>query len=86
MADEIARLRTLDYADLLQLRGHAQHREMLSTSGDALILETQVFWDSKKDQTLRVIVDVWRPKSHRIIGSLAKEDFIRAPDGSFIGE
>lgn len=84
---EVARLRALDYAELHRHEGHALHCEMLSESGEVLIRETQVHWDDKKRQTLRVIVDVWHPKRRGlVIGSLASEDFIRSPDGSFIDE
>jgi hypothetical protein len=87
VAAEVARLRALDYPELLRHQGHALHCEMLSCSGEVLVRETQVFWDDKKRQTLRVIVDVWRPKKRGIIlGRRASDDFIRAPDGSFIDE
>jgi hypothetical protein len=47
--------------------------------------ETQVFWDSGEPGALRVIVDVCEP-SPGIVRSIASEDFIRAHDGSFVGE
>jgi hypothetical protein len=50
-----------------------------------LIGETQVFWDDGEPGPLRVIVDVCEPKPG-IVRSIASEDFIRAPDGSFIDE
>ena len=53
-----------------------------------LIRETQVFSDhGGKGGDLRVMVDVWNPESRRIIiGSVAKDGFIKAPDGTFVGE
>jgi len=50
------------------------------------MLETQVFWDDREKTNLRVMVDAWDPARRISIGSIAKDDFIRAPDGSFVGE
>ena len=50
------------------------------------MLETQVFWDDREKTNLRVVVDVWDPAKRVSLGSIAKDDFIRAPDGSFVGE
>jgi len=33
-----------------------------------------------------VIVDVWDPAKRVLVGSIVTDDFIRAPDGSFVGE
>jgi hypothetical protein len=69
---------------------HALHCEMLSAGGEVLIRETQVFSDSGgKGGDLRVMVDVWNPEGGGrlgIVGSLAKDGFIKAPDGTFVGE
>jgi len=58
--------------------------EVSGPSGMTYQVETEAFWDSSKEGDLRVIVKVddggWRafmPLS---------EDFILAPDGSFVGE
>jgi hypothetical protein len=59
---------------------------MLTAARKPLMLETQVFWDDREKTNLRVIVDVWDPAKRVSIGSIAKDDFIRAPDGSFVGE
>ena len=47
--------------------------------------ETYVFWDSDEGGPLRVMVDICEPK-RGVVPSIASDDFIRAPDGSFIGE
>lgn len=47
--------------------------------------ETYVFWDSGEDGPLRVMVDVCEPR-RGVVSSIASDDFIRAPDGSFVGE
>jgi hypothetical protein len=86
VAAEIARLRALSYEDLVTGEGQPAHQEMLTAADRQLILETQIFWDDGKKRNLRVIVDVWDPAKRVSIGSIASDDFIRAPDGSFIGE
>jgi hypothetical protein len=76
----------VSFEDLLKLESQPQHRAIETSAGKPLVLETQVFWDDRKKTNLRVIVDVWDPAKRVSIGSIATEDFIRAPDGSFIGE
>lgn len=85
VAAEIGRLRKLSYDDLLALEGQREHRSMETADGEALGLETQIFWDDRERQNLRVMVDVWDP-AKRISRSIARDDFIRAPDDSFAGE
>jgi hypothetical protein len=85
VVSEIERLRSLSYGDLRALESQREHRPMETADGSTLGLETQVFWDDRQRQNLRVMVDVWDP-SKRISRSIAKDDFIRAPDGSFVGE
>jgi hypothetical protein len=85
VVSEIERLRSLSYGDLRALESQREHRPMETADGRTLGLETQVFWDDRQRQTFRVMVDVWDP-SKRISRSIAKDDFIRAPDGSFVGE
>jgi hypothetical protein len=76
--------------ELARYEDHALYCEMLSASGDVLIRETHVFSDSGgKGGDLRVTVDVWNPEGGGRFGfirSLAAEDFIKAPDGRFVGE
>jgi hypothetical protein len=83
---EISRFRALSYEDLLREGSQHQHRQMVTADGKPLILETQVLWDDREKRNLRVIVDVWDPAKRVSFGSIAKGDFIRAPDGSFIDE
>jgi len=58
---------------------------METADGKTLVLEAQVFWDDGKRRNPRAIVDVWDPLQ-RMSRSIAKDDFIRAPDGSFVDE
>jgi hypothetical protein len=86
VAREIERLRGLSYEDLAMLESQPEHRPVLTAAGTPLMLETQVFWDDREKTNLRVMVDVWDPAKRVSIGSIARDDFIRAPDGSYVGE
>jgi hypothetical protein len=86
VAAEIKRLRAHSYAELVGEESQAEHRQMKTADGKPLILETQVFWDDREERNLRVIVDVWDPAKRLSLGSIAKDDFIRAPDESFVDE
>ena len=58
--------------------------EVDGSSGRWYQIETSVFWDGAKDRDLRVIVSIddggWRAFAPMT------DDFIMAPDGSFVGE
>ena len=78
-------LRALSYLELVDryLNSH-EHRETVGESGVNYQIETQAFWDTGDPGNLRVLVSIddggwsaWSPLS---------VDFIRAPDGSFVGE
>jgi hypothetical protein len=86
VATEIVRLRNLSFDDLVRREHQPEHRPMETADGKPLILETQVFWDDRELRNLRVLVDVWDPAKRVSFVSIATDDFIRAPDGSFIGE
>ena len=55
-----------------------------SPSGATYQLEVQVFWDDRAEQNLRVMgsIDDGRLSAFHPLS----EDFIIAPDGSFVGE
>ena len=86
VAAEIDRLRAASYTDLVALEGQAEHQPRETEDGKRLVLETQVFWDDSERRNLRVLVDVWDPSRRVVIGSVARDGFIRAPDESFIGD
>ena len=62
------------------------HREALGPSGTLYDVEVQAFWDSVGDPggNLRVMVGV--DEGGRGPRSLATDDFVLAPDGTFVGE
>jgi hypothetical protein len=86
VAGEIQRLRRLAFGELMELEGQSEHRQMITSTGRPLILETQVIWDDRDKTNLRAMVDVWDPAKRISFRSIAKDDFIRMLDGSFIGE
>jgi hypothetical protein len=65
---------------------------MYTTTGKRLILETEIYWDDpSKKKDLRVIVSVWDPAPSSAAtlvydDQITHEDFVRAPDGSFVDE
>lgn len=81
--DDIARLRSLSYTELLELHEDEWHHEHLTMPGGEVLTRTVgVLWDvSEADRALRVVVDVFASGTTLAIGG-----FIRAPDGSFVGE
>ena len=86
VATEIARLRKLSNEDLAALIGRPLRRELQTADAKSLMLETQVFRDGLGRRNLRVIVKVWDPAKRCPIGRVAKDDFVKASDGSFCGE
>jgi hypothetical protein len=86
VAEKVKALRARRYDELRRFESKPLHEEMRAGSGELLILETMVYFDDRDEQDLRVMVDVWRPRRWGIIGSIARDDFIIAPDGSFVGQ
>ena len=85
VAAEIAHWREVPYFELVGREGEALHAALDGADGNQWVLETQIFWDDGKKENIRVMVDVWNPR--RLIStSTAIDSFIRAPDGSFVGE
>ena len=80
----IEELRAYSYRELVALIGKVQTRKVKAADGRLYQLEAQVFWDSRKDGDVRVMVagddgglSAYKPLVH---------DFIMAPDGSYVDE
>jgi hypothetical protein len=86
VAEEVQRLRALSYDQLLQHEGQDLQSERLTPSGAYVMCETSVFWDDPDARTLRVFVEATQTRSGWMPPSVAEDDFIRAPDGSFISD
>lgn len=90
--NEVKRLRALTYGDVLARRNETQHDDVTTPSGVPLLLEVDVFWDDERRRTLRVGVDIWQVPASvgdgrwRGTTPVARRDFIRAPDGSFVDD
>ena len=84
LSGAIAELRERSYDLLRDSLGEPEMREVAGPSGTTYQLETQVFWDSAPGGDLRVIVSIddGRVSAFKPLS----DDFIIAPDGSFVGE
>ena len=84
LSQELSRYRELPYAELFSLIDHSETVERTAPSGVNYQIEMQVFVDDVSLQTLRVMGSIddggWRAFSP------LSDDFILAPDGSFVGE
>lgn len=83
--EELENLRQLRYSGLVdRLLDKQETMERIGATGARYQLELQAFWDDTTRHNLRVSVAIddggWRAFFPRVV------DFIRAPDGSFIGE
>jgi hypothetical protein len=82
---ELSRYRERSYAELLSLLDQPETIERVSPAGTIYQIEMQVFFDDdSKRSTLRVsgAIDDW---GWRALSPLC-DDFLVAPDGSFVGE
>ena len=84
LSQELSRYRELPYAKLFSLINHSETLERTAPSGVIYQIEMQVVIDNAARQTLRVMGAIddggWRALSPLC------DDFILAPDGSFVGE
>ena len=82
---ELAELREATYSQLVErLMDKREVVERVGSSGTRYHIEKQAVWDDKPNGNLRVIVSIddGGRRAHSPLG----EDFIRAPDGSFVGD
>jgi hypothetical protein len=84
LAGVISELRTRSREDLRALLGSPYTQEIAGPSGTTYQIEVQAFWDDKSELNLRVLGSIddggfsaFKPLT---------DDFIVAPDGSFVGE
>jgi len=84
LSQELSRYRGLPYAELFSLIDHSETFERTAPSGVTYQIEMQVFVDDESRQTLRVTGAI-DDGGWRALAPLS-DDFILAPDGSFIGE
>src|ERR1700722_14312684 len=86
--DRIRALRAASYGDLVSTYlNQSVHDQVVVASGARYDVEVEAFWDHPRSpEHLRVRVAVDALPVSRRPHSLTSEDFILAPDGSFVGE
>lgn len=84
LEDVVSELRARSYDELRGLIGDPRTQELAGPGGATYQVEVQVFWDDKAERDLRVLgsiddggLSAFKPLT---------DDFIIAPDGSFVGE
>ncbi len=76
--------RQRSYGELLSVRDAPQTTEMVGASAVRYQIELEVFWDGLPEGPLRVLASI-DDGGLRAFAPLSA-DFIKAPDGSFVGE
>ena len=84
LLEEVGKLRARSYAELVATIGEPELREVTGSDGKQYQLETGCHWDSADGGNVRVITSVDDGKLTDIAPLI--DDFIKAPDGSFVGE
>jgi hypothetical protein len=84
LRERLARYRSLSYEELSSRIGSVEVEELAGPDGVTYQLEFQVFWDDKRGGDVRVSGGI---DGGTISALLPLTDsFIRAPDGTFVGE
>jgi len=84
IALELARIREKPHSELVKFVGHPEHRVARTRDGKTYQLEVEAFWDNRKGGDVRVIVSADDGGLRAFVP--VTDDFIKAPDGSFVGE
>ena len=80
---EISLLRRQSYPDLVAKIGKTKHQEFLAHDGSRYLLETEVFWDSKKGGDIRVMVCAEGGGVSAVFP--VSDAFVMAADGTIAG-
>lgn len=84
LGQELARYRRRSFSELLSSVNRSETFERAGPSGMIYQIEMQVFFDDKSQRNLRVMGAI-DDGGWRALNPLC-DDFIMAPDGSFVGE
>jgi hypothetical protein len=84
LAQELSRYRSRSYSELLSLVDRSETFERASPSGATYQIEIQIFFDDDSERNLRVMGAI-DDGGWRALKPLC-DDFIMAPDGSYVGE
>jgi hypothetical protein len=85
LSRQIENARSRNYEDLIRLILEPVTHEVMGASGTWYQVEWNAVWDDKRTRHLRVLINIddgTQEWTRRPLG----EDFIMAPDGSFVGE
>ena len=86
LAEVMAGLRTESYPALVaQYIGETGVRDLVGASGVEYCVEIQGVWDNGKPGDLRILVGIDDGYLRSALRPLT-DDFVMAPDGSFVGE
>jgi hypothetical protein len=85
LTEQLATYRARSYADLVAMIGQDDCIEISSPSGQLYQVEYGAFWDNKPGGNVRVILSI-DDGTFRAAFSPLTDSFIKAPDGTFIGE
>lgn len=85
LAQRFSEYRAIAYAELAGRIGTIEIAEIQAPSGAAYQLEFQFFWDSKPNGDIRVLGSIDDGGLRTFITPLS-DDFIKAPDDTFVGE
>jgi len=77
--------RARSYADLVAIIGQAEGIDVSGPSGQRYQIEFNVLWDDKPGENVRVGASIDDGSFPRAYSPLT-DDFIKAPDGSFVDE
>lgn len=85
LATELARCRQQPYDDLVtQINAPKQVIEVVGPSGTRYYMAVVVHWDGEPRGNVRVIATIDDGGARAFVPM--SDDFIKAPDGSFVGE
>lgn len=85
LAIELAKFRHRPYEDLVSMIDSPKHTvEVVASSGTRYYLDVLVYWDGEPGDNVRVTGTIDDGGARAIVP--LSDDFIKAPDGSFVGE
>jgi hypothetical protein len=85
LADHLVSYRTRTYADLVANISHGGCTDIIGPSGTAYQVEVNIVWDDKPNGNVRVLAAI-DDGTFRATFSPVTDDFIKAPDDTFVGE
>lgn len=83
--EELAKFRSEPYENLVtRMTTGSLHFERTAPNGTKYQVQIQVFWDDRRDGNVRVLGSIDNGGWRAFVP--VNRDFIKAPDGSFVGD